>query len=173
MHTSWVRQKHKRMLIISQNKHVQYYTFSHTDTQQEGRHADAICLLFALQITHLHWALWVNTAFIYLWSFSLFLSPIFPLSLSGGCGLCIHLLLTVYMCWVLMFVAKGCCALSELKGKASSLAASVLTVLAMLGQIPIDHTLTLVWPKNTFDTFLGLLHQGFSSCFPYQTTFNL
>lgn len=43
-----------------------------------------------------------------------------------------------------MFVAKGCCALSEVKGKASSLVASGLTVLAMLGQIPIDNTFSLV-----------------------------
>ncbi len=43
-----------------------------------------------------------------------------------------------------MFVVKGCCTLSEVKGKASSLASSALTVLAMVGQIPMDNTLTLI-----------------------------
>lgn len=47
-----------------------------------------------------------------------------------------------------MFVAKGYCALSELKRKTGSVASSALTVLAMLGRIHIENTLALVTPKT-------------------------
>lgn len=117
-----VGKKNKRMLIISQKNK----TSTQTHNRKEGTQTICLLLPLSLQITHLRWALWVNTAFIYLFSFSLYsslfssclsLPPIssLSLSLSGGCGLCIHLLLTVCMCWVLMFKAKGCCALSEVK----------------------------------------------------------
>lgn len=68
-----------------------------------------------------------------------------------------------------MFVAKGYCALSELKRKTGSLASSALTVLAMLGHIHIENTLALVSPKNAYNIFfLDIKHKGFSCCFSSQ-----